>query len=572
MIVDIDTIASAGGASTDEKRGARAAQLIWDDDPQIENISDPRTSGFASAVVAELARLLQRSGGVVRKVMQNATEAAADLNVSKFQGLVEIIQNADDLQATEVRFAVRQGPRGQQLLIVHDGLPVTCHHVLGMALPYLTTKTNRVDQRGRFGIGLKTLTRIADSITVHSAPYHFSLHRVSLTEAGAEPALEGFYVPVSNTLLVLDLNEGFNPDELQQWFSEWKDDGLLFLGFVEKFRWCDTEGQAIADKRLAFGPWEPSAIARLHEGVLNISQRQVRSEDQAWTVWKATVHVPENLHPDHKARSDTTDISIAMPQAAARGTLYIGFKTLVPVSMPFSLDGQFDPSTAREGVIQNDWNEWLIARCGEVVGDVAGHLLATKPRIAWTLIPVNDEHIGKEEDRWLRARFDATFAQMRVEFGESASVLIGEERIPRAESCAALNDALAEQCRRRQAARLRGQGDIALTNVAYEQEALSGLLTPADVEALSSGARALPQKGRDADDRWRIVLNLLDVSKIAGTTELLAGFDHGLFITKDTRWWVDAADRLTGIHPDDELGSTLLAWRRSPGPCMPSSG
>ena len=131
--------------------------------------------------------------------------------------------------------------------------------------------------------------------------------------------------------------------------------------------------------------------------------------------------------------------------------------------MPFSLDGQFDPSTAREGVIQNDWNEWLIARCGEVVGDVAGHLLATKPRIAWTLIPVNDEHIGKEEDRWLRARFDATFAQMRVEFGESASVLIGEER-------------------------------IALTNVAYEQEALSGLLTPADVEALSSGARALPQK------------------------------------------------------------------------------
>ena len=85
-------------------------------------------------------------------------------------------------------------------------------------------------------------------------------------------------MPVSNTLLVLDLNEGFNPDELQQWFSEWKDDGLLFLGFVEKFRWCDTEGQAIADKRLAFGPWEPSAIARLHEGVLNISQRQVRSE------------------------------------------------------------------------------------------------------------------------------------------------------------------------------------------------------------------------------------------------------------------------------------------------------
>jgi hypothetical protein len=58
---------------------------------------------------------------------------------------------------------------------------------LGMALPYLTTKTNRVDQRGRFGIGLKTLNRIAQAIAVHSDPYHFSGNQLSLVGLDPEP-------------------------------------------------------------------------------------------------------------------------------------------------------------------------------------------------------------------------------------------------------------------------------------------------------------------------------------------------------------------------------------------------
>ena len=79
---------------------------------------------------------------------------------------------------------------------------------------------------------------------------------------------------------------------------------------------------------------------------LAIVQRRVRSASQAWTVWKAAASVPQHLHPAHKARSETTDISIAIPDLRpGHGTLYIGFKTRVPVALTFSLDGQFDPST-----------------------------------------------------------------------------------------------------------------------------------------------------------------------------------------------------------------------------------
>jgi hypothetical protein len=112
--------------------------------------------------------ILRSSRGLIKRMIDRAAAGAEDLAVEQFQGIVEVIQNADDVRATEVRFALREMAEERQLLIVHNGQPVTCHNVLGMALPYLTTKTERLDQRGRFGIGMKTLKRIADAVSIHS--------------------------------------------------------------------------------------------------------------------------------------------------------------------------------------------------------------------------------------------------------------------------------------------------------------------------------------------------------------------------------------------------------------------
>ena len=52
-------------------------------------------------------------------------------------------------------------------------------------------------------------------------------------------------------------------------------------------------------------------------------------------------------------------------------SLYIGFKTRVSITSGFSLDAQFDPSTARDQLLENAWNDWLIDRCAELLADVA---------------------------------------------------------------------------------------------------------------------------------------------------------------------------------------------------------
>lgn len=507
----------------DPTLGREAARLLWHDLPETERIHDPRTLEFASAMVRELATLLANSPGVVKKIMSGAAAAAEDLNVGQFQGLVEVIQNADDIGASEVKFALREGPLGRQLLVVHDGLPVTCQHVLAMALPFLTTKTNRPDQRGRFGIGLKTLTRIATSMAVHSAPYHFLIDQGSLREAPLEAALAEFYDPLLNTLLVLNLRSSFDEAALKAWFDLWEDDGLLFLNSVGRFRWCTTEGETISERKLTFGEWQKTAFRSHHDDVSTMMQRSVESGANSWIVWRAVVAVPAHLHPAHKQRSDTTDISVAIADRDSHGSIYAGFKTRIPVELPVAIDAPFDPSTAREQLIENEWNSWLIDRCADVIADVAAGLLIARPENAWVMIPTDNEHVGTEADHWLRDKFELAFGRLRSELGDWGAVSIGTDL-------------------------------VLLKDIAYEEETLTGLVAVPDTEALAPGKRALSPSVRDSQGRWRRVLDLLGVSTTIGTDDLLRGFDDALFAPKEPTWWVRAARCLTLHHTEiDEL-------------------
>lgn len=513
---------SEANEANDFAQGGVAAELIWEDAEGVDSIIDPRTPAFAAGVVQGLSGALASSPGAIKRMMRSAAAAAEDLNVEQFQGLVEVIQNADDLKAREVRFAFRNGLVGRQLLIVHNGQPVACQHVLGMALPFLTTKTNRTDQRGRFGIGLKTLRRIANGLSIHSHPYHFSGDQLSLHVVDAEDELPGFYVPSQDTLIVLDLKQEFDEAELKLWFEAWDDDGLIFLNSVSSFRWCDLAGSTIDGRTLSFDDWREVPLVQFEGPLTRLACREVQGDTENWTIWRATVEVPGHLHPAHKARSETTLISIAAPSDRRAGDLYIGFKTRVPVDLSFSIDAQFDPSTAREALIENAWNHWLVQRCGDLLAEIASRLLATTPQQGWRFVPLAAEHVGIAADRWLRASFAESFAATRAHVGLHGHIALEGEAVP-------------------------------LRDIAYEDEELSGFLTGEDIEKLLGGVRALSFDARDRDARWRDALDEINVSVRVGTGELLDGFARQLFAEKPPAWWVRAARILVESHDDDDL-------------------
>lgn len=515
----------------DAERGAEAARLIWDDELTAETIIDPRTSDFARAMIETSVGILGSSKGLIKKMIHRAAAGAEDLAVEQFQGIIEVIQNADDVRATEVRFTLRDTPDGRQLLIVHNGEPVTCHNVLGMALPYLTTKTERTDQRGRFGIGLKTLKRIADSVAIHSAPYHFSGDQLHFDWIDAEAGIPGFYDPARDTLLVAQLNKEFDEDALDTWFETWRHDSLLFLASVSRFRWCESDGTTRKERALSFSPWANAEYTLHHPAILNLKSRRVDGSGDRWTIWRATVEVPPHLHPAHKARSEKTDISVAIADGQTPPGLFIGFRTLVPLSLPFSLDAQFDPTTSREAIIVNPWNNWLIDRSCEVVANIAAGLLASDPKAAWSLVPLEEERVGEENDP--RLHFSSALKGVRDWLGQAAVL--------------ALPGAMS-----------------ALADVAYEDEALSGLLKEEDVERMAEDRHALHADVRDKVGRWRQVMDALDVSTVLGTDELIEALGSGMFVEKPAEWWTEVGSRLVAHHPDEELfGKAFLLSDRN---------
>lgn len=514
--------ASTTSDISDKLKGENAARLIIENDPTSTDINDPRTIEFANAMIDTAASKLKNAAGILKDLVERAAASAEGLAVATFQGIIEVIQNADDVRATQVWFALRSTNTGKQLLLVHDGAPVTCLNVLGMVLPYQTSKTNRTDQRGRFGIGMKTLLRIADTLSVHSAPYHFSCNQLDFDRLPPEPALPGFYDPAQHTLIVADLNSTFNESELATWFDSWRHDGLLFLTSVSRLKWCELDGSIKNKRELTFSDWKDTGYTLHHPGMHKLQCRFAEGQENRWTIWRASVTVPEHLHPAHKARSDKTDISIAVPSQPTKSGVYIGFRTDIPTTLPFSLDAQFDPSTSRESIIENGWNRWLIERTAEVAGNIAAGIFTTRPKAAWGLVPLPTEHVDPDRNSVLNRCFSTAFNTARIWLSQHALV-----RLP--------------------------SGHSPFSALSYEAQTLDGFLSEEDIERIQHKQHALHRSTRDVQGRWRKVISELGVSSLVGTNELLDAMENQLFQFKPATWWVHAGALLVEHHKDSEL-------------------
>src|SRR5438445_1864046 len=102
---------SAPVQQSDADRGRLAARELWQrwDERPRPTFEDPLTDAFADSALAELELLEQEMPGILRDVVRYAEAGAEQLTVDPFHGVLEVVQNADDLHATHVRVAVRRG-------------------------------------------------------------------------------------------------------------------------------------------------------------------------------------------------------------------------------------------------------------------------------------------------------------------------------------------------------------------------------------------------------------------------------------------------------------------------------
>lgn len=118
-------------------QGRDAARHLWKEGLSGGTIDDPIHPEFARGASEELEELQKGTPGILKEVFDGAQISAEQLNVDAFHGILEVVQNADDLGACEVRVAVRKRGARSTLLIAHNGnirllSSLTRHSAIGL--------------------------------------------------------------------------------------------------------------------------------------------------------------------------------------------------------------------------------------------------------------------------------------------------------------------------------------------------------------------------------------------------------------------------------------------------------
>ena len=430
---------------------------------------EPSNVPEARAAVKRLGELFEGLPGSIAEALDAARSSGSLLSGDRLQGLVEIVQNADDVEASEVRFLL--GPT--DLLVTHNGTPVRLHHVLSLATPWLSTKGGDVAAIGRFGVGLSALQSLSTTLEVHCGPYHLRIGDPSVAPAELPKLPPQFREPGWTTFRIPLQAETLESSELEGWLDRWDDSALLFLRHVDRVTLLGLNGGPIRQLALSRRQdsdtgSEPSAMVR---------ELAETADGRSWAVYCADVPSPRDLLRAQKATGSTTPVAVALPLGPAEaGQVYAGLP-VASISAPLFANAQFDPLTSRTDFADTRWNDALVHLVAEVWAEAVLDLFGRDPQAAWHAVPLPDPREGEVGSGVVPALEAAILAKARQALGSRLSFRVHE------------------------------QGQVSLSELAVETLSLEELLHEGEIAKLAGLSATLPSMVRDPAGRWRLVLD-----------------------------------------------------------------
>ncbi|MEV5683976.1 hypothetical protein AB0L68_12450 [Streptomyces sp. NPDC052164] len=496
--------------TAEEVRAAQWAERLFRKKvPAGRAVPEPRGPGAVCAAVETFARLAAEAG-VMQDSVTGARRGAKRMSTDRLQGLSEVVQNAEDLGASEVRLLVRE----RTLLIAHNGRPVRLTDVIPLSMPWVTSKAQDAEATGRFGIGLMTLFTFSPSIEVHSGHYRL---RIAESGVGLAPARtfpphvggEGwtvFRVPLTDARLTAA--------DVDAWLSAWGNEALLFLRRVADVVHLDVRGRV--RQRLALHRRDGGAFtADIAGEAVRVEVSEVLDPDGLrWQVCATAVTTPPDVEPESKAAGDTTPLAVALPLGKARtGTGHVHVRLPVtPLGLPLRVHAPFDPAPSRQDLRETEWNDALVRGVADLWAAALVERFRHGPAASWRMLPlpqevkVHDGVVGRLESTVLRRSREQVSVRLRID-------------VP-------------------------GHGPLKLADLAVEAPELGRVLTEADIEQVAQSP-ALPHAARDPEARYRDILG--DWADHGGAEPVDVGVREAMALLGDPERQLDAVIELAAV-------------------------
>ena len=173
----------------------------------------------------DLARVLEKHSGI-RKIVE-------DLYPDSAHFIYELLQNAEDRGATEVKFLLTS----DRLIFEHNGEPFRPQDISAITDIGEGTKAHDDDKIGRFGVGFKAVFAYSETPHIWSPTFSFKICRLVLPfELETPSGLQGrtrFEFPFDNPKkTAADARQ-----EIQTGLNELAETTLLFLPNIESIKW-----------------------------------------------------------------------------------------------------------------------------------------------------------------------------------------------------------------------------------------------------------------------------------------------------------------------------------------------
>lgn len=442
---------------------------------------------------------------LVGEIIESGERFAEQVHSLATRGLQEVVQNADDQGAANIRFGFRRRGRGTELLVAHDGNPVELIDVVRMAWPLLSGSREDPEKIGRFGIGLKTLNQLGDRLAVHCPPvpgFQIQDGRVKSTPSVA--AIRNFWNPRRReTLFVLRLrHEHFDFDFFKDWLSGWDASSLLFLRHLRDVSLVNLSASKRSVLRCGIDVGKPRKLELdlpTAEQAQQVSIKDVAGS-RRWTRYSVRYPRPRHLQATHKKMDDTVRLQLAVPERDTETRIYVGLPLEEPCELPYSVSAPFEPNVERTRLRDNNkLNQWLIGRLGDFATAVSLRRFADQPKSGWRSVPLEAEGAG--DSTWTSAQFDHMAQRQRTRVHQKVRLRLPEGT------------------------------EIRLSDLTYEPAEFEGLMSVADLERLWDETssqygrrRAVPKSWRDRG-RWRELLSELEGAEPLTEAECLTILD-----------------------------------------------
>ncbi|MCY1675614.1 hypothetical protein OVA06_13005 [Pseudarthrobacter sp. SL88] len=511
----------------DVDEAAEAAARVFHHEPGTPFLDpkEPKNEAAAAAAVRKLGELFAELPASIRQALRGAETNAGHLSDDRLQGLSELIQNADDVGATRVAFAIESGPTGSAILCSHNGSSLRLMDVMGLATPWLSLKSADSKSLGRFGIGLMTLRSLSDSLEVYCGPFHLALASQLLTPLDSRGFPDGIGGEGTTVFRIPIRGDAVRADEIASWLNSWGDAGLIFLSSVRSVEVLGRDGAPVSSAALSRG--EPIQL-NIPGG--NMVSRVVNASDgRQWLVYSQDAPTPSHLSRSLKAQAATTLVSIAFPAGHHDpGHLHVGLPVR-PVGFPFRVSAQFDPLASRRDIADNDWNIGLISAISQLWLDASLDVFKRSPELGWATIPLVHElsQDVRTQGRLREAIDSQLMTDARTRLAKTLTFY------------------------------LPNHGRLSLDELAFEHPDLTAILHPEDTARLAGRSATLPFESRDAEELWRIVMK--DLAESGASTPEEVDVASAVSMLEENSRTVAFVSDLTSVAIAHDLGTRLFS-------------